>query len=84
MLTAHVLVCTNVSSDLIQFARAGATHLLQQTLSYDQTIHTGRWASIRAARLQDGLAHLPLLALNERSKYQSGLLFLPHPPDATR
>lgn len=49
--------------------RGGATHLFQETLSYDLVLDKGRWSSIRAAKLyiMDGLSKLPHLSLDSES-----------------
>ena len=49
--------------------RGGATHLFQQSLSYDLVLDKGRWSSVRAAKLyiMDGLSKLPHLSLHQES-----------------
>ena len=49
--------------------RGGATHLFQERLSYDLVLDTGRWSSVRAAKLyiMDGLSRLPHLSLDTTS-----------------
>ena len=58
-----------VASGLIALRRGGATHLFQETLSYDLVLDKGRWSSIRAAKLyiMDGLSKLPHLSLDSES-----------------